>query len=176
MSPVLALYTFGMFIRPSDDPANDDFHAINDPIMALADTAHGMIARSGYASDPGPSPWGAEVYPAFYQERGDGWSPATLSLWTDIEALFAFTYSGQHAKAMARGREWFQHPDWPPLVMWWHHGDTPPQWAEGVRRHQMLHDNGPTAEAFTFKRAFDPVGQTTKMDKARVQRLMADTT
>jgi hypothetical protein len=61
----LALYTFGMFAAPAEDPANDGFRDLNDPIFELVDRAEGLIARSGYASDPGPLPrgadWGAEV-------------------------------------------------------------------------------------------------------------------
>ena len=100
----LALYTFGQFLKPAQDAANDGFHALNDPVMASVDAAPGLIARSGYASDDGTAPWGPEIYPRFYRDRGDGWSPATLSLWTDLGAVAAFTYSGLHAAAMRQGR------------------------------------------------------------------------
>ncbi len=167
----LALYTFDMFVRPAEDPANAGFHALNDPVLQEVDCAEGLIARSGYESDADGSSWGQEVHPRFYIERGDGWSPATLSLWTDLEALFAFTYSGLHASALRRGREWFQKPDWPPLVLWWHQGEGHPTWAEGVRHHEYLHDHGPTPHAFTFKSPFDLSGAPTRLDKARVQKL-----
>ena len=167
----LALYTFGMFAAPADDPANDGFRELNGPIFKLVDQAQGLIARSGYASDPGPSPWGLEVYPRFYRETGDGWSPATLSLWTNIESLFSFTYFGLHAAALKRGREWFQRPQWPPLVMWWHTGQVYPTWAEGVMRHEHLHDNGASPTAFDFKQPFDETGAPTKLDRARLKEL-----
>ena len=169
----LALYTFGMFTVASDDPVNDGFRELNDPIFQLADRTQGLIARSGYASDPGPSPWGLEVYPRFYRETGDGWSPATLSLWIDMESLFIFTYSGLHAAALKRGREWFQKPRWPPLVMWWHRSGDYPKWEEGVWRHEHLHDHGPTPTAFDFKQPFDETGAPTKLDKARINELRA---
>ena len=169
----LALYTFGQFIERADSPANDGFHARNDPILELVDQAPGLVARSGYASDPGPEPWGEEVYPAFYKERGDGWSPATLSLWEDMESLFVFTYFGLHAEALSHGREWFQLPQWPPLVMWWHSAEARPTWAEGVERHRHLHEHGPAPFGFTFKQPFDQAGNPTKLNKARVQALQA---
>lgn len=169
--PVLALYTYGAFLRPSADPANDGFHALNDPVMARADAAPGMIARSGYASDPGPAPWGQEVYPSFHIDNGDGWSPATLSLWRDPESLYAFTYSGLHARALARGRDWFQAPRWPPLVLWWHCVPTPPQWAEGVARIECLQANGPAADAFDFSTLFDPQGQPCSLDQSYIAAL-----
>lgn len=46
----LALYTFGMFAAPAEDPANDGFRELNDPLFELVDQAEGLIARSGYAS------------------------------------------------------------------------------------------------------------------------------
>lgn len=170
----LALYTFGMFAAPAEDPANDGFRELNDPIFKLVDQAEGLIARSGYASDSGPSPWGPEVYPRFYSETGDGWSPATLSLWTNMESLFSFTYFGLHAAALKRGREWFQRPQWPPLVMWWYTGQGYPTWAEGVMRHEHLHDNGASPTAFDFKQPFDETGAPTKLDRARLKELHAN--
>lgn len=164
----LALYTFGQFKRPSEDPANDDFHALNDPIFELSDETPGMIGRSGYAMDGTPS-WGPEVYPRFHVENGDGWAPATLSLWVDIEHLFAFTYFGLHAQALKRGAEWFHPPTWPPLVLWWTHAQ--PTWAEGVARMHSLHDNGPGPGHFTFKHPYSPDGTATRIDKTRIQSI-----
>jgi hypothetical protein len=169
----LALYTFGIFAKPANDPANAGFHDLNDPILATVGQAKGFIARSGYASDGDSPSWGPEVYPRFYQEAGDGWSPATLSLWTDLESLFAYTYFGLHSVAFKRGREWFKQPEWPPLVMWWHNEQSHPIWAEGVRRHEYLHDHGPSPVAFTFKVPFDHSGAPVQLDKARIQSLTA---
>ena len=135
------------------------------------ETVPGFIARSGYASDPGPQSWGEEIYPEFYVERGDGWSPATLSLWESLEATFAFTYFGFHADALKRGREWFQKPSWPPLVLWWHEQEAVPTWQEGVARHKHLHEHGPSPTGFTFKQAFDADGIPVHLDKAKVQEL-----
>ncbi|MGL4319652.1 MAG: DUF3291 domain-containing protein [Paracoccaceae bacterium] len=165
----LALYTFGLFQKPADDPANSGFHALNDPILVMVHAASGLIARSGYEGDDGPAPWGPQVYPRFYHERGDGWSPATLSLWTDLEAVFSFTYFGLHATALQRGREWFEKPSWPPLVLWWHQDLGFPTWSDGVQRHEHLHDHGPTAFAFNFKTPFDVNGGGIKIDRQRIK-------
>ncbi|SFG96363.1 protein of unknown function [Palleronia marisminoris] len=167
----LALYTFGQFAGPADSPVNDGFRELNDPIFALADRTEGLIARSGYASDAGPSPWGEEVYPRFYDEAGDGWSPATLSLWEDLESLYVFTYSGLHAQALKRGREWFRKPSWPPLVLWWHDGKAPPTWRQGVRRLEHLHDHGTSSFAFSFKSPFDENGRPVNLDAIRIRDL-----
>ncbi len=106
-----ALFTFGVFREPSEHPVNQGFHARNDPVLAAVEQSGGFIARSVYDDDPGPGSWGEQVYPDFYVERGDGWSPETLSLWEDLESIAAFTYHGLHAEALRLGREWFVTPE-----------------------------------------------------------------
>ena len=167
----LALYTFGIFKKPSNDAANDGFHLRNDPILKLVDGAPGMIARAGYDGDPGSASWGKQVYPRFYVEQGDGFSPSTLSVWRDLESLFAFTYFGLHSEALVKGREWFKKPEWPPYVLWWVNKGQYPTWAQGVERHEHLHDRGPMAFAFTFKAAFNFDGGALSVDLARAKQI-----
>ena len=173
MAYALALYTFGVFARPAEDPVNDGFYELNDPIMDRVDQAPGMIARSGYADEPGPESWGEEVYPPFYKESGDGWSPATLSLWTDMESAFAFSYFGLHASALKKGREWFLSPEWPPYAAWWCDRDHRPLWREAIGKHALLHERGPTPEAFNFKSPFDRDGDRVKIDMKRAREIAA---
>ena len=165
----LALYTFGQFLRPSKHPANDGFHAVNDAILEVIEAAPGFIARSGYLSDHtggyGPPSWGEETYPRFYRDNGDGWAPATLSLWTDIESAMAATYYGAHGQVMKEGRGWFQKPQWPPLVLWWVKDHRRPCWQDGARRLEHLQDHGPTARGFAFTAPFDAAGQRCAIDR-----------
>ena len=167
----LALYTFGIFSRPADDPANDGFHRRNDPVLALVDKARGLIARSGYEGDPGPKSWGVQPYPRFYVEAGDGWCPSTLSVWKDMESAMAFSYFGLHAEALSHGREWFRKSEWPPYAVWWIGDGKFPSWTEAVARHEHLHDHGPSRFAFTFKRAFDDAGAAASIDSKKVKRV-----
>ena len=167
----LALYTFGIFKKPSNDAANDGFHLRNDPILKLVDGAPGMIARAGYDGDPGSASWGKQVYPCFYVEQGDGFSPSTLSVWRDLESLFAFTYFGLHSEALAKGHEWFKKPEWPPYVLWWVKEGQYPTWAEGVERHEHLHVHGPTAFAFSFRAAYNFDGAALSVDLARAKQI-----
>lgn len=160
----LALYTFGVFRQPADDPVNQGFHDRNDPILELVDRSPGLIARSGYEDEPGPESWGTQVFPRFYVERGDEWSPSTLSLWVDMESAMAFAYHGLHAEAMRHAREWFDPPEWPPYAAWWVPDGATPDWADAVKRHEHLHDNGPSAYCFTFKQAFGPDGSPARID------------
>lgn len=176
--PRIALYTFGIFIKPSADPANAGFHARNDANLAAAENAAGFIARSGYDGDPGPASWGAHCYPRFYTQHNDAHSPSTLSLWTDLESPFAFTYHGLHAEALSHGRDWFlkpvpppAKPAWPPYVLWWVAGDERPDWRAAVTRLEHLHDHGPSAFAFSWATPFDAAGQPAMLDRNRVRDL-----
>ncbi|MGB0505345.1 MAG: DUF3291 domain-containing protein [Pikeienuella sp.] len=163
----IALYTFGLFIKPAEHEANDGFHVRNDIILANMDGVPGFIARSGYDDDPAEDLWGEQVYPHFYVENGDGWAPATLSLWESPEAMMAFTYSGLHGEAVRMGHQWFQRGDWPPLVMWW--VDERPCWADGVERFERLHRSGPTPNGFSIKCLFGQDGRPIKVDTAKLK-------
>jgi Domain of unknown function (DUF3291) len=173
MKKKLALYTFGIFAKAAKDPANDGFHFLNDKILPQVDRAIGLIERSGYDGEPGPATWGTQVFPAFFIDTGDGWSPSTLSLWVDIESAMAFSYFGLHAEALKRGHEWFAKPKWPPYAAWWVDQAEVPDWTEAVRRHQHLHDHGSTPTAFNFKQAFDSAGNKMVIDRQKT-KLFAD--
>lgn len=161
----VALYTFGIFRAPATDPSNQGFHDRNDVNFLAAESSEGFIARSGYADEPGPESWGKQVYPRFYEEKGDGWSPSSLSLWRDLISPMAFSYSGIHSEALKHGRSWFLKPEWPPYVLWWEEETHTPTWAEAIQRHEYLHDHGPTAWAFDFKQPYDVTGQRTVLNR-----------
>ncbi|MCF8512407.1 MAG: DUF3291 domain-containing protein [Rhodobacteraceae bacterium] len=168
----LALYTFGQFNQPSDHPDTQGFHDRNDANLAAVDLAFGLIGRSGYDGDPGPECWGVQVYPRFWTDtQGDGWAPSTLSLWQDMESIWAFTYSGIHAEAVAKGRNWFRKGDWPPLAMWW--TADRPDWTEAVARYEYLHDHGSSAFAFGFRQAYTAQGAPLAVNRVRVREISA---
>lgn len=168
----LALYTFGIFRAPASDAVNQGFHDRNDRNFLIAETSEGFIARSGYEEEPGPESWGEQVFPRFYLEQGDGWSPSTLSLWKDLASPMAFSYAGIHMEAMRHGREWFLKPAWPPYVLWWVEWDHTPSWTEAVVRHEFLHDHKASAFAFDFKTCFDEDGRPATIDNQLVKQNM----
>ena len=182
MQPRVALYTFGIFIRPYADPVNDSFHTRNDANLAAAEASAGFIARSGYDGDPGPLSWGQHAYPRFYT-GSDAHSPSTLSLWRDLESPMAYTYHGIHAEALSRGGEWFAKPilpptphraakpAWPPYVLWWVAQDHVPDWREACARLEHLHDHGATPRAFDWKTPFGAGGAPCSIDRTRVTLL-----
>ncbi|MBD8892897.1 DUF3291 domain-containing protein [Roseibium litorale] len=168
----LAVYTFGQFVDRADSPALKDFFDIEPSVLAELEAAEGFIARSGYDSDEGPGSWGAQVFPKFWRDNGDGWAPSTLSLWTSPEALAAVTYHGRHGAAYKRGREWnLPAVEWPGYALWWVEADHRPDWREAVERHEHLGDHGPSPKAFTFKQLYRPDGTPSKLDSAKVKEL-----
>jgi Domain of unknown function (DUF3291) len=166
----IVLYTFGVFWEPFDSPVNDAFHARNDDNFRAAEMSEGIIARSGYEGDPGPESWGEHTYPRFY--NGVDHSPSTLSLWHDLISPMAFSYAGIHADAMRHAREWFVKPEWPRYALWWVEQNHRPDWAEAVKRHEYLHDHGPSRHAFDFKNAFDNDGQPFTIDRTALKRII----
>jgi hypothetical protein len=133
-----------MFRDHAESPTNQGFRDREAANFEAAERGPGFIDRSGYPDEPGWQSWGEQVYPRFYIDRGDGWAPATLSLWADIESLMAFTYSGLHAEALRHASDWFMPKRWPPYVLWWVAERHRPEWREAVAWFEHLHDHGPT--------------------------------
>jgi Domain of unknown function (DUF3291) len=168
----LAIYNFGVFREPADSAANQSFRDREPANFEAADRAAGFVARAGYEEEPDRPSWGERVYPRFYVERGDGGSPSTLSVWEDLESLFAFAYYGIHAEALRRGSEWFVERRWPAYVLWWVESGRFPNWREAVTRFERLHDDGPTPEGFNFRVPFDERGGAATIDRDAVKRIV----
>jgi len=157
MTHHLALYTFGIFAKPADDPVNQLFFRLNDSVFSAVARAPGLIARSGYDDEPdGPPSWGPMAYPRFLDESADDWAPATLSLWQDAASLRAFAYQGIHGAALKKRESWFIQNRWPAYVLWWHPTGDRPNWALAAGRLERLHDRGPSQQAFDFARFHEP--------------------
>jgi Domain of unknown function (DUF3291) len=88
---------------------------------------------------------------------GDDRLIVNMSVWQDLDSLWRFVYDGGHLEVMRRRREWFTgmgvH-----LALWWLPAGELPTVEDAERRLAALERDGPTAYAFTFKRAFSPVG------------------
>jgi len=165
----IAFYTFGQLLEAADHPAMLGFVARNDRVFSVAERSLGFIARSGYEGEiGGPPSWGPQVYPRFCVATGDADPLATLSLWEDLESVFAFAYTGAHAEALRRRHEWFCAPRWPSYVAWWVTAGHRPDWDEAAGRLERLHGYGPGPRAFDFKRAFGPDGKPAVLDKAGI--------
>ena len=130
----LAIYNFGLHAGPEGDPRVEGFVLREPANFEAAARASGFLGRSGYRGVPGPRSWGQQVFPRFIEGSGFDSAPSSLSLWTDIESLMAFSYHGVHADALKHGRNWNIKPSWPPLVLWWVDGHRVPDWQDGAGR------------------------------------------
>ena len=165
----LAVYNFGLHVDEYESPRVEGFR-LREPLnFEAASRAEGFVGRSGYDDVPGPESWGEKVYPRFIHGSGFTDAPSSLSLWTGIEALMAFTYNGVHADALKYARNWNQRQAWPALVLWWVPEGSRPVWADGAERLEHLHDHGPTPRGFTFKVAFCPDGNAIAIDRGHVK-------
>ncbi len=160
----LAVFTFGNLHgeHGDDHPGAKEFWEAVPAVFAALEAAPGFVSRASVADS-----WGEWVAPEF----GDGRDVQTLSLWEDVESLFAASYGGNHLQAMKQRHEWFKPEESPSSVLWWVDDNHTPTWAEACERHRELHENGPTASAFNFRRPFDSDGHVTKVDHARVQAI-----
>ena len=144
----LAHINVARFRQPKADAANAGFLAALDAVNAAADGGDGLLWRFTAAESDAA-------------DRGlaaDPHSLLNLSVWTGPEALKAFTYRDPlHRAMMRRRREWFDRLD-VTLALWWVPAGTRPTLRDGVERLARLARLGPTAEAFTFVRPFDPAG------------------
>ena len=167
----LAIYNFGLHVDDYESPHVEGFR-LREPLnFEAANRAKGFVGRSGYAGEPGPESWGEKVYPRFLAGSGFTDAPSSLSLWSDLESLMAFTYNGVHADALKHARNWNQRQAWPALVLWWVEQGARPVWADGAERLEHLADHGPTQRAFTFKTPYDPDGKPAAIDREHVKVL-----
>jgi hypothetical protein len=169
----LAFMTIGLLHAPTGDPQVQGFVDRIDENFSQAAESEGFLGRSVWQDDTEQHSWGPQTVPEFFQK--DEWigrRPATLSLWQDLESVFAFAYHGVHGEALSKRKEWFVKPEWPTYVAWWVSDDHTPSWEEAVEHYEHLQVEGPTPQAFDFKQSFDSHGRPLKIDRDRVRQLV----
>jgi len=128
-----------------EDPLMEGFVNRLDSLNALADSSPGFVWR-------------------LQTEEGDATSLRVfddelilfnLSVWESIEALEAYVYRSNHVSAVQKRAEWFERSSKSPLVLWWVESGHIPTEAEAEQRLEMLWQNGPSPEAFTFRARFE---------------------
>lgn len=143
----LAQLNVASFLTSRDDPSVADFVNALDEINALADTSDGFVWR---LQDDGGAALDFDPY-------GDG-TVVNMSVWRDVQSLFAYTYKTAHSKIMARRKEWFHMPAESHFVLWWVPAGHVPSLEEAIDRLHILREEGASPLAFHFKQAFDPIG------------------
>ena len=82
----------------------------------------------------------------------------TLSVWTDFAALQRYVYRTAHGLFMQRRQRWFEPVGGFTTAMWWVPEDERPSVDEGLARLRLLRELGPSPQAFSLRRQFDPDG------------------
>lgn len=154
----IAFFTLNVAREPFSHPQLRGFMERMEPILAQASATPGFIAFAP-AMRLGPDD-PALVWPRAKPRERE--AAMTLTLWRDLESVFAFAYSGLHAEALQLRREWTIPPEWPNYVAWWvASAAEPPTWRDAAQRHEWLRQRGPTPDAFDFRTPFDAQGQPT---------------
>lgn len=146
--PHVAFHTTSLLQKPLGSPQLEAYEAMTPFLFGKAYEAPGFI----HLVD-----WEDVIRSRFFRAE-DLFPISTLSVWSDLESIFTFSYQGIHADALRRRREWFHKPEQPTYVAWWVADDHVPSCFEAVERHEHLHQHGPTPFAFNFRTAFDVAG------------------
>ncbi len=142
----LAQMNIARFRSTMDDPDMAGFVEMLDPINHQAEAAPGFVWRlTGEGNNA------TDI--VFYD---DPLMLVNMSVWTDIPSLRNYVYRTEHADMVKRREGWADALESTYLVLWWVPVGHVPDIAEGDAKLRELETNGPTADAFTFGRAFDP--------------------
>lgn len=139
----LAQLNIGVAKEPLDSPVMADFVGNLDRINALAESSPGFRWRLQ-----------TEEGDATALRPLDERTLVNMSVWRDVESLTAYVYKSAHVEIMRRRREFFERMDQAFMVLWWVPKDHRPTVEEALARLELLRAKGPTAEAFTFRKAF----------------------
>jgi hypothetical protein len=142
----LAQLNVARFKAPPGDPVIAEFMALLDPLNAVADSAPGFVWR--LQTDEG----NATAIQAFE----DDLMLVNMSVWESVEALADYVYGGNHVPVMRRRREWTTRLAEAHLCLWWIPAGHVPSVDEAKDRLEHLRENGPTPQAFTFKKRYSP--------------------
>lgn len=135
---LIAHVSTGLAKYPLDDPRLGEVLANLEKIYAEVEAAPGFV-------------WRPQDEDIFADLAAHGQHPQTLmslSVWTDVAALKAYTFAGLHKHFMDRSREWFEEPTEASLAIWEVAEDARPTVADGLERIAHLRANGPSAFAF----------------------------
>ncbi len=154
MACELAQVNVSRLLAPLDSPQLAEFMAALDEVNASGDAAPGFRWR--LQTEDG----NATAVQAFGWDIADSCGViVNLTVWSSVEALADWAFSGSHLAIMRRRREWFAKAAEATTALWRVPAGHRPSTAEAEDRVRQLRRQGPTASAFTFRRPFpSPAG------------------
>jgi len=143
----LAQLNIARLAGPIDSPRLADFVSNLERINGLAEASPGFVWR-------------------LQDETGDATAIRhfgddviiNMSIWRDVASLQDYVYRSAHTEVLRRRQEWFEKIRESYLALWWVPAGHRPSLDEAGSRLKRLRENGPTAEAFTFKKTFAAPG------------------
>ena len=79
-----------------------------------------------------------------------------MSVWDDIDSLRHFVYKTTHKELIQSRNDWFKKMPELYQVLWWVPAGHIPGVQEAKDKLYLLREIGPSAEAFTFAKPFEP--------------------
>jgi hypothetical protein len=140
----LAQINVARLLAPIDDPLVAEFVAGLEPVNQLADASPGFVWR--LQTEAGNA--------TAVQAYDDELIIVNMSVWESLAHLSDFVYRSAHTEFLRRKRSWFERTVDAQVALWWIEAGSRPAVADGVARLDTLRSKGPTADAFTFRRAF----------------------
>ncbi len=134
----IAHASIGIAKYPLDDPRNAEVVNSLEKLYSDAETTDGFV-------------WRKQDEEIFGVLAALGQAPnvlLSLSVWTDVDALRRYTFSGLHKEFMDRSSEWFETMEKPTLVLWPVAAGEHPKVAEALERLEHLKQHGPSAHAY----------------------------
>jgi hypothetical protein len=117
-----------------------------DEINALADKSDGFVWRLQEASGNATS----------ILAYDDPNIIVNMSVWISIDYLRNFVYQSPHVELIRDRDAWFNKIVTSHMALWWVPADYIPTVDEGKEKLEILSKNGPSLDAFTFARSFEP--------------------
>jgi hypothetical protein len=117
-----------------------------DGINALAEASPGFVWRFQTAE-------GNALYVRPYDDERILFN---LSVWQSVDHLHDFVYRTLHHELVGDRHRWFERLTTPTTALWWVPAGHRPSVDEAKARLSLLEREGPTPQAFTFKKRFDP--------------------
>lgn len=140
----LAEVNIGRILGPMDSPVMAEFAANLNRINTLAEGSEGFIWRLKDDSNNATS----------IPVTEDRFLILNMSVWRNIDDLFAYTYRTAHAEYVRRRGEWFERLKDMHMAFWYIPAGHIPSVSEAMDRIARIREQGPSPYAFNFKHRF----------------------